>query len=406
VILRNPSLLALLAAELVSRVGSQMTFLALPWFVLVTTHSPTRMGVVLAVELLPTALLGVPSGTVVSRFGARLTMLGSDLMRVPLMASIPLLHAAGLLTFPLLLVLVAAFGCFNAPYFASQRVILPELLGNDQQVISQANSVLEGATQTSSLLGPPLAGVLIALLGAANVLYVDAATFAFSFVTVLLFVPRRERVDTPEESGGLLAGMSFLLRDALMGPLAGVIILLNAFGQMLGASLPVLAFVRYGDAKVAGWLFAAYGFGGLVGTALAFQLVKKVAPLTLASLAALGFAVPLWVLVPHVPLAPILVALAFTALCGPLINAPMFGLITTRTPEALLPKVMTAIVTLATIAGPLGVVAAGVLLEREGVSATFAVVARGVTAGCLAFVALLTRFRRRELQNAEVVATP
>ena len=405
-ILRNPSLLALLAAELVSRVGSQMTFLALPWFVLVTTHSPTRMGVVLAVELLPTALLGVPSGTVVSRFGARLTMLGSDLMRVPLMASIPLLHAAGLLTFPLLLVLVAAFGCVNAPYFASQRVILPELLGNDQQVISQANSVLEGATQTSSLLGPPLAGVLIALLGAANVLYVDAATFAFSFVTVLLFVPRRERVDTPEESGGLLAGMSFLLRDALMGPLAGVIILLNAFGQMLGASLPVLAFVRYGDAKVAGWLFAAYGLGGLVGTALAFQLVKKVAPLTLASLAALGFAVPLWVLVPHVPLAPILVALAFTALCGPLINAPMFGLITTRTPEALLPKVMTAIVTLATIAGPLGVVAAGVLLEREGVSATFAVVARGVTAGCLAFVALLTRFRRRELQNAEVVATP
>jgi len=406
VILRNPSLLALLAAELVSRVGSQMTFLALPWFVLVTTHSPTRMGVVLAVELLPTALLGVPSGTVVSRFGARLTMLGSDLVRVPLMASIPLLHAAGMLTFPLLLVLVAAFGCFNAPYFASQRVILPELLGHDQQVIAQANSVLEGATQTSSLLGPPLAGVLIALLGAANVLYVDAATFAFSFVTVLLFVPRCERVETPEESGGLLAGMSFLLRDALMGPLAGVIVLLNAFGQMLGASLPVLAFVRYGDAKVAGWLFASYGFGGLVGTALAFQLVKKVAPLTLASLAALGFAVPLWVLVPHVPLAPILVALAFTALCGPLINAPMFGLITTRTPEALLPKVMTAIVTLATIAGPLGVVAAGVLLEHEGVSATFAVVAGGVTAGCLVFVALLTRFRRRELQNEPAPATP
>jgi MFS family permease len=243
-------------------------------------------------------------------------MLGSDLVRVPLMASIPLLHAAGMLTFPLLLVLVAAFGCFNAPYFASQRVILPELLGSSQQVIAQANSVLEGATQTSSLLGPPLAGVLIALLGAANVLYVDAATFAFSFVTVLLFVPRRERVETPEESGGVLAGMSFLLRDALMGPLAGVIVLLNAFGQMLGASLPVLAFVRYGDAKVAGWLFAAYGFGGVVGTALAFQLVKKVAPLTLASVAALGFAVPLWVLVPHVPLAPILVALAFTALCG------------------------------------------------------------------------------------------
>src|SRR5439155_7788648 len=100
VILRNPSLLALLAAELVSRIGSTMTFLALPWFVLVTTHSPAKMGIVLAVELAPTALLGIPSGTLVSRYGARLVMLGADLTRVPLMASLPILHAAGLLTFP------------------------------------------------------------------------------------------------------------------------------------------------------------------------------------------------------------------------------------------------------------------------------------------------------------------
>ena len=405
-ILRNRSLLALLVAELVSRLGSQMTFLALPWFVLVTTHSPAKMGIVLAVELAPTALLGIPSGTVVSRYGARLTMLGADLARVPLMASLPVLHAAGMLSFPLLLVLVAAFGCFNAPYFASQRVILPELLGSDEQTIAQANSVLEGATQTSSLLGPPVAGVLIATLGAANVLYVDAATFALSFVTVLLFVPRRERIEAPEDGGGLLAGMSFLLRDALMGPLASVIILMNALGQMLGASLPVLAFQRYGDAKVGGWLFAAYGLGGLVGTVIAFRLVTKVAPLILASFAALGFALPLWVLVPHVPLAPILAALALTAVCQPLLNAPMIGVITTRTPPALLPKVMTAVITLATIAGPLGLLAAGALLEHQGLMTTFAIIAGGVTSVSVLFVVLLGRFRRRELQSATAAAAP
>ena len=399
-ILRNPSLLALLAAEFVSRLGSQMTYLALPWFVLVTTDSPTKMGIVLAVQLAPTALLGVPSGTVVSRYGARLTMLGADLLRVPLMASLPILHAAGVLTFPLLLVLVAAFGCFSAPYFASQRVILPELLGNDQQVIAQANSVLEGATQTSSLLGPPLAGVLIALFGAANVLYIDAATFAFSFVTVLLFVPRRKPVESPEEAGGLWAGMAFLFRDELLGPLASVIILLNAFGQMLGASLPVLAFERYGDAKVAGWLFAAYGLGGLIGTAIAFRLVTRMAPLTLTSIAAIGFALPLWVLVPDVSLAAILVAIALTAVCQPLMNSPMFGVITARTPPALLPKLMTALITLATIAGPLGLLAAGVLLEHEGLTTTFAIVAGGVTAVGVLFVVLLARFRRRELLSA------
>jgi predicted MFS family arabinose efflux permease len=404
VIFRNRSLLALLAAELVSRAGSQMTFLALPWFVLVTTGSPAKMGIVLAVELLPTALLGVPSGTLVTRIGARLTMLGADLARVPLMAALPILHSAGMLSFPLLLVLVAAFGCFNAPYFASQRVILPELLGSDEQTIAQANSVLEGASQTSSLLGPPLAGLLIATLGAANVLYVDAATFAFSFLTVLLFVPARKRAAAVEDSGGLLAGMSFLLRDALMGPLATVIVLMNALGQMLGAALPVLAFQRWDDARVGGWLFAAYGLGGLIGTAVAYKLVTRVPALTLASLGAIGFALPLWVLVPHVALAPILGALAFTALCQPLINAPMFGVITTRTPPALFPKVMTAIVTLATIAGPLGVLVAGALLEHEGLMVTFGVIAGGVTIVALLFVGVLTRFRRRELQAA--AATP
>ena len=58
-------ILALLSSEIISSLGSQMTFLALPWFVLTTTGSTTRMGVVLAAELLPMALLGIPSGTVV-----------------------------------------------------------------------------------------------------------------------------------------------------------------------------------------------------------------------------------------------------------------------------------------------------------------------------------------------------
>ena len=116
------------------------------------------MGVVLAVELVPVAVLGIPSGTVVSRLGARRTMVLSDLARVPLLASIPLLHALGWLSFPLLLVLVALIGVFIAPYFSSQRLVLPELVGDDEHVVAQANAVVEGAQRTTSLLGPALAG--------------------------------------------------------------------------------------------------------------------------------------------------------------------------------------------------------------------------------------------------------
>ena len=160
--LRSRPIAALISAQVVSSLGSQMTFLALPWFVLRTTGSPTRMSVVLAAELLPIAVLGIPSGSVIAKLGARRTMLLADVARAPLIASIPLLHELGLLSFPLLLVIVSLVGVFIAPYFASQRLILPELVGDEEHVVAQANAVVEGAQRATSLLGPAAAGLLIA----------------------------------------------------------------------------------------------------------------------------------------------------------------------------------------------------------------------------------------------------
>src|SRR5262245_64299026 len=76
--LRNRSLAAILVAELVSLTGSSMTYVALPWFVLITTGSTARMGWVLASELLPVGLLGIPSGSVIARLGAKRTMNVAD----------------------------------------------------------------------------------------------------------------------------------------------------------------------------------------------------------------------------------------------------------------------------------------------------------------------------------------
>ena len=102
------------------------------------------MSIVLAVEILPIALLGIPSGALIAKLGARTTMVLGDAGRAPLMLAIPLLHEAGLLSFPLLLVCVFALGCFIAPYFSAQRLILPELVGDDEATVAQANAVRRG----------------------------------------------------------------------------------------------------------------------------------------------------------------------------------------------------------------------------------------------------------------------
>jgi MFS family permease len=399
-VVRTTSVWALVGAEVISILGTRMTYLALPWFVLVTTGSPSRMTVVLAVEMIPMAIFGVPSGTLVQRYGARTVMLVSDFVRVPLMVSIPVLHAAGALSFGVLLVLVFLLGCFMAPYFASQRVILPELVGEDVRAMSQANSMIEGGTAFAALAGPALAGILIPFLDAPTILYIDAATYAVAFLLVLLFVPKREPVPA-QETGGVLAGLRFVFTDSLLTPLTVIVVAFGFLSAGISAALPFYAFDEFESARVAGFFYTALGAGALVGTVLAVMFVRRVKPLRLAGLAILGFALPLWVLPFQPPLAVIFPALFLATLFTPLVNGPLVGVLTKRTPAALRAKMMTAVITLSTLAAPGGFLAAGQVIERWGVVPVFAIVAVGVSVLALAFSFIVLTHRDEEAALAE-----
>ena len=392
--LRSRPIAALISAQVVSSLGSQMTFLALPWFVLRTTGSPTRMSVVLAAELLPIAVLGIPSGSVIAKLGARRTMLLADLARAPLIASIPLLHELGLLSFPLLLVIVALVGVFIAPYFASQRLILPELVGDEEHVVAQANAVVEGAQRATSLLGPAAAGLLIAAFNAPVVLYVDAATFLCSFALLALFVPARPPLPQGDDGRGVLAGLRFLLRDRLLRVLGATALVANGLGQMLSAGLTVLAYEEYSSSKVAGAFFAAFGAGAVLGSIAAVRIVGRYDPLRLGATAFVILTLPIFALSLELPVPAVMTALAASSFFGPLVNAPLIGVITTRTPEALRAKVMTAVLTTAMLAGPIGMVVAGPLLESWGPRPVFLLVAAGQLLATIPFA--VVAFRQSE----------
>ena len=395
---------ALVAAETISVLGTRMTYLALPWFVLVTTGSPGKMSLVLAAEILPMAILGIPSGTVVQRLGSRTTMLAADLARAPILASIPLLHASGVLSFELLLAIVALLGCFMPPYFASQRTILPELVGEDETRMSQANSAIEGGTAFAALLGPVLAGALIPFIGASNVLYVDAATYLVAFALVLVFVPKRKPIAAAVQHG-VLAGLRFLLDDKLLAPMAALVIGFGFLGSGMSAGLPVYAYDEFeGSSWIAGLFYGALGAGALVGSLVAALAVRKVPPLRLAALGLLAFAVPLWVL-PFLPPWPVVFAALFVAtFFSPLVNGPVFAVLTSRTPESLRPQVMTAVISVNTVAAPLGFLAAGQVLEHWGVVPLFAAVVVGITVLAMLFAALVRRHMDDE-PAAELAAT-
>jgi MFS family permease len=384
-------ILALLSAEIITSLGSQMTFLALPWFVLTTTGSTARMGVVLAAELLPMALLGIPSGVVVTRLGARRTMLVCDLARVPLMASIPILYSAGLLSFGLLLALVFMLGVFIAPYFSAQRLVLPELVGDDHTILTQANAVVEAGSRLTILLGPITAGLLIASIGATNVLYVDAATYAISFLLLFALVPRRPPLPAAEDDGGVLAGLRFVFGDALLRPMMLTVIFLHMFAQAIFISLPVLAFTHYdASAHTAGFLLAAFGAGSLLGALAAIPLAKRVPPIRLATIGIVWVSAPLLLLGLEMPSIGVMGVL-FAAGLGAVATSPIMALLTTRAPDELRAKVLTAVITFVTISGPLTVLVVGRLLESIDVRTLLLALAIGRVAMAVAFALIIPR---------------
>jgi MFS family permease len=403
--LRSRSISALLAAEVISNLGSRMTWLALPWFVLVSSGSATRMGIVFAAEAVPMALLGIPSGTVVQRFGARNTMLACDAARAPLVALVPLLHALHALPFGVLLALVFLAGVFTAPYFASQRLVLPEVVGEDERIVTQANSLIEGAQRLTGVAGPATAGVAIGLLGAANVIWVDAASYVVAFALVAVLVPRRAPTPVPENARGILSGLRFVAADRVLGPIALQILLVGMFVPLLFAGLPVLAFERYGrSALVAGALASAWSGGALLGAAGAYRVASRSSPLGIATMAAPWFALPIWTLAFDVPAWAAVVALAISGLAAPFLNAPIITLLTVRTPPPLRGKVLTVTSTAEMATSPIGYALTGPAFAGLGLAGAYVVVASGLSAGMAVLLRMLLQVRREgekvELRSA------
>jgi MFS family permease len=392
-ILSHRPLRALLAAEVISTTGSQMTWLALPWFVLTTTGSPARMTLVMIAELAGFAVAGIPAGMFVQKAGARTSMLLADAVRAPLMLLVPALHWTGHLSLGALVLLALLLGILGAPYFTAQKVIVPELLGEEEATISQANALFQGAIRTTLLLGPPLGGVLIGLIGAANVLVIDGATYVVSFLLVALFVPaRRAAVEEDEDAGGILAGLRFLIHEPLLRLWTVLFVAGDAAWQAFFAAVPVLTVERFGsDAKIAGTLFAAFGAGALLGNFLSFRfLAGRVEGLRLIALSVPFQALPLWFLTLDVGAGVMFAALLVSGIANGICNPSIHSIYTLRMPASIRPKAMSAGMMIWGLGMPLGLLVAGPVLTAYGarpVLIGFAVVQTicmlGVTFACL-----------------------
>jgi MFS family permease len=382
-----------------------MTWLALPWFVLTTTGSAGKMTLVLGSEALGLLLMGLPGGTILTRLGSRWTMMIADAARAPLTLLVPVLHWSGALSFPLLLGIVFVLGAFTGPYFAAQRTLVPELVGEDERLVGKANTFLQSATRVTMLLGPAIAGILIAWLGAPSVLVIDAASYVVSLALVGMFVRVARRPTPAEERGRFLDGFRFVVRDPLLRGWCVAFISGDAAWMAFFAAVPVLVVADYGaDPRIAGWIFASFGVGAVIGNVVAYRLQDRADGMLLVATLIYGQALPLWVLVFHVPAIAVVGAIFVSGFFNGVVNPSIHTFLTLAAPPAIRARVLPALGALMMLSSPLGLAFAGPVLSTAGAHPVLVGFAATQTAA-MTLVSVLCLRARATRRARELAAT-
>jgi MFS family permease len=367
------ALAGLMVAEIVSVAGSEMSAVALPWLVLITTGSTTRMSAVLAAEFAGLSLLGLWGGPAAVRLGSRRMMLTSDLIRAGLTMVIPTLYWLHVFSFPALLVLGALIGAFFPGYDAARQLVVAGLVDEDEVRLTRVSGLMSSVNEMASFVGPSFGGLLIVLIGAANVLVVDAATFLCAFALVAVVVrpaqpPAAPVVELGSGEGGIRAGLRYLYRHGRLGRQVLGLAVVEVSWTAVMATLPVIA-RHSGGATTAGWLLGSFGAGSVVG-GLASSRARRADP---AVAAIAGIAASGWVIVAPLPWWGRALAVAANGVGAGLYFPRFFATVTTRTPKPVRASVMTAVAIGISLPGPVGFLGAGLLAAHTG----------GTTAGLL-----------------------
>jgi MFS family permease len=402
-----------LTAEAISLLGTRVSMIAIPWLVLVTTGSPTRTGLVAAAELTPLVIFKATGGPLVDRVGPRRMAISADLLSMVAVGLIPLLHRADGLTFPALLALVAIGGGLRGPGDAAVGAMIPSLSESAAVPFERVTGLGSAIERGTTMIGAAIAGGLVATIGAANAVAVDAASFGVCAVVLMATtsgvglareVPARqdpgvEAAPPTSYAAELRDGWAFLRHDPVLMSLSLMIAVTNLLDLAWSAVLlPVWAHSSGAGVGALGLVFSVWGGASMVGSFVAAAYATRlprfltyvvaflVTGLPRFVLFALG--VPVWTI-----LAMCVVGGCASGFLNPVIGAVEFE----RIPPHLVGRVTALNGAICWSLMPLGGVLGGVLVTGVGLNPALLVIGVCYFAATMA-PAFLPTFRQMNRQ--------
>lgn len=392
----------------VSLAGTAITAVVLPVLVYRLTGSALATSLLATFEVIPYFVFGLVAGALADRTDRRRLMIGCDLLNMLMLGSIPVAQALGVLSlaqlFAVALLSASAFVWFDAANFGA----LPTLVGRER--IVAANAAVFSMSTIVQIVGPAIAGVLMASIGPARAVSFDAASYLLSAVSLAL-IPRalnhalKPELGTPvpvlrRTAHDIGEGIRFIWRHRLVRALT-----LLGFGNSLTGGAVIGLLVVYAvqvlrlpttDARI-GLLFTAGALGSLPPSLLLPRLTARIAAgwITLAAMAA-----DLALLLALAAVSAFPLALALYGLWEAFYSLTTMNGIALRqiaTPEHLQGRVNATARMIAWGGQPFGAAIGGALAQVMGVRWAFLLMAVGVAASLA--IGLLSPLRERSLAH-------
>ncbi len=376
----------------VSAIGTWMNFTASAWLVLTLTDSGTALGANIALYFLPVLLLGAYGGVLADRFDKRHILMMTQASYGVVALGLWALVASDLVELWMVYGLSLASGIVTAIDNPSRQSFYIEMVGEEH--VRNAVSLNSAAFTGSRVIGPAVAGVLIATVGIATCFLIDG--FSYAAVLIALFAMRPAELHAQKRStrnrGHLSAGLRYVwATDELRRPLLAMAVVFTVSFNF-AVFVPLLADRTFhGDAGTFGALSALAGVGSFLG---AIVMASRVPVPRMRDLAwwsvATGFSLVLSGLAPTLWLAgAAMIPMGFTIMAFMITGNTMLQL--NARPEAR-GRVMALYGIVFLGSTPIGAPIAGVIGEHLGPRVGFVI--SGVVAGGLGLVLLAARARR------------
>jgi MFS family permease len=369
---QNRSFRLLLGGQLVSQLGNQLQSLALPLVVLAMTGSAAQAGLLLGISTATYLLVGLVAGALVDRWNRKRTMIGCELGRAALTATVPVAVLSGALTMVQLYVVAIGTGVLTVLFQTANSTALPNIVRHDD--LPAALGATHAAGSTLGIVGSAIAGAAYAA-GRAVPFAVNAVSFLVSALTLKWI-----RAEFQEDQGESSPSVRELLADIRQGlawvwgqPVLRLLTVVEAAdGLRYGAGYLIIIELARGvgaDPLQVGLVFCGAGIGGLVGGLVAGRVAGRfrLGRVAIGMLWVEAIAFPLYAVAPSWGW---LAGVAFLeSVITPIYSVAMDTYRISITPDRMRGRVNSALGTLVTGAMSVGTILGGLLLASIGAPA-------------------------------------